>query len=221
MVICVVTLSFATIYQKNGSTSCEVKRSPLYLSTHYFFQYIMAPQSEQQKNPMSKWIALIIIVVILGGLIAFIMWRRSALNEVSEVYPEKTEQSVPASGSIPAPTGTVPTANPDVTSPPTTQKSVYKDGTYTATGHYASPGGADSIDVTLTLKDNVVTDVQVIPKGQSPASKRWEENFAGGIKEAIVGQKIDSIQLDSVSGSSLTPIGFMDALAQIKTQAKI
>lgn len=159
------------------------------------------------------------IVVILGGLIAFIMWRRSASDEVSEVFPEKTEQGVPATGSTPTPNSQLPA--PDVSATPTTQKSVYKDGTYTATGNYASPGGADSIDVTLTLKDDVVTDVLVIPKGLSPSSKRWEENFAGGIKAEIVGQKIDSIQLDSVSGSSLTPIGFMDALAKIKTQAKI
>jgi hypothetical protein len=45
--------------------------------------------------------------------------------------------------------------------------------------------------------------------------------FAGAdYKQYVVGKKIDEVQLTKVSGSSLTPQGFNDALAKIKAEAK-
>ena len=45
-------------------------------------------------------------------------------------------------------------------------------------------------------------------------------NFKAGFSELVVGKPVDQVSLSVVNGSSLTPKGFMDALAKIKAEAK-
>lgn len=97
---------------------------------------------------------------------------------------------------------------------------MYKDGSYTVVGKYNSPAGPEAINVTVTLEDGVVTDVQYAGTAEHVASKKWQKAFGEGFQTLVQGKKLDEIQLVTVSGSSLTPAGFMDALAQVKTQAK-
>lgn len=99
--------------------------------------------------------------------------------------------------------------------------SVYKDGTYSAVGKYNNPGGGEeSINVSVTLGDDVVKDVTVTGNAARGDSKKYQEKFISGYKTLVVGKKISDVALTKVSGSSLTPKGFMDALAKIETQAK-
>lgn len=102
----------------------------------------------------------------------------------------------------------------------TTPAAMYKDGTYTATGAYTSPGGPETIVISLTLRDGVVTDATAQPQAEQPISKRMQQAFSQNFKGMIVGKNINEVTLDKVSGSSLTPKGFNDAVEQIKTQAK-
>jgi len=44
--------------------------------------------------------------------------------------------------------------------------------------------------------------------------------FISGYKPYVIGKNIDTISLDRVSGSSLTPAAFNEALGQIKTEAR-
>ncbi len=96
----------------------------------------------------------------------------------------------------------------------------YKDGTYTVVGDYISPGGAEQIGVTATLKNGILTDVEAEPKAQRPTSVKYQGIFKDNFKPLVVGKNIDEVRLDKVSGSSLTPKGFNDALEKIKAQAK-
>ena len=97
---------------------------------------------------------------------------------------------------------------------------VYKDGTYTAVGSYMSPGGPDQLSVTITLKGDIVTDATVTNMAGDRTSSRYQNMFISGYKQYVIGKNIADINLTVVSGSSLTPIGFNDALNQIKTAAK-
>ncbi len=97
---------------------------------------------------------------------------------------------------------------------------VYKNGTYSATGSYMSPGGEDQVAVTLTLTNDMITAVSVTPTAQDGTSRRYESRFVSGYKQYVLGKNIADVNLTNVSGSSLTPIGFNDALAQIKAKAK-
>jgi hypothetical protein len=57
------------------------------------------------------------------------------------------------------------------TTKPTSAVNHYKDGTYSATGKYSSPAGAEELPVTLTLKKDVVTDSVVKVVATNPKSK--------------------------------------------------
>ncbi len=116
-------------------------------------------------------------------------------------------------------TMTPPSSNPPATVPPT-NKSSYKDGTYSADGSYRSPAGTETVGVTITLKGDVITKVTVVPKATDPKSVRFQGMFVSGISEVVVGKKIDALQVSKISGSSLTSGGFNEAVIKIEAQAK-
>ena len=116
---------------------------------------------------------------------------------------------------------TTPETITPTTNEQTTTTRTYKDGTYTATGAYTSPGGPETIVISLTLKGGVVTDATAQPQAEQPISKKMQQAFSQNFRGMIVGKNINEVTLDKVSGSSLTPKGFNDAVEQIKTQAAI
>ncbi len=95
----------------------------------------------------------------------------------------------------------------------------YADGTYEAEGSYTSPGGQESISVSLTLAGGVVTEVTVTPEATSGNAAQYQKAFASGIADEVVGVDIDDLSVDKVSGSSLTSGGFNDAVETIKADA--
>lgn len=94
----------------------------------------------------------------------------------------------------------------------------YTDGTYEASGSYANPGGQSSIDVTMTIADNVVTDLMLEP-GATGTSLSYQKQFIGGAAGEVVGKAVGDIDVSKVSGSSLTSEGFNKALDQIRQDA--
>src|SRR5690242_9817303 len=57
----------------------------------------------------------------------------------------------------------------------------YKNGTYTATGTYGSPAGTEHIQVSVTLKNDIITAATVTDnEPRSPASKFNQDNFISG-----------------------------------------
>ena len=145
---------------------------------------------DQKKNSVSTWVIVLIVVVILGGLLAYTLSQRtSGSNSVA---------------------GT--TTNTNYT---------FKDGTYSASGSYQAPSGTESIQVALTVKGNVVTNVVATPSAISSMSARWQARFVSGISQLVVGKNLNEVSVSQVSGSSLTSNGFNNAVDQIKAQAKI
>lgn len=96
----------------------------------------------------------------------------------------------------------------------------YKNGQYDVTGNYISPGGAETIKVSLTLEDGIIKDITVTPQATRPNSVKFQGLFAANYKPLVIGKNIDEVVLNKVGGSSLTPKGFNDAISQIKEQAK-
>jgi hypothetical protein len=96
----------------------------------------------------------------------------------------------------------------------------YADGTYQEVGNYVSPGGPREINVTVTLEDDIITDAVFEGLATDPTSMRFQGEFGGGFKTMVVGRDIDDVHLTKVAGSSLTPIGFTDALEKVKQAAK-
>ncbi|WP_442576282.1 FMN-binding protein [Microbacterium sp. F51-2R] len=97
--------------------------------------------------------------------------------------------------------------------------STYVDGTYTAEGSYATPESVEQISVTVTLNNDVVTDVEVSGNPTKRESQEYQAKFIGGIADVVVGQDIDALSVSRVAGSSLTSGGFTQAIEQIKAEA--
>ncbi len=95
----------------------------------------------------------------------------------------------------------------------------YADGTYTAEGSYATPESVETVTVTLTLAEDVVTEVEVTGNPQARESEQYQSQFIGGIKNEVVGKSLDEVSVSRVSGSSLTSGGFMQAVELIKAEA--
>ncbi|AQY02199.1 uncharacterized protein with FMN-binding domain [Microbacterium foliorum] len=95
----------------------------------------------------------------------------------------------------------------------------YTDGTYTADGSYQTPETVETISVTLTVADGLVTDVEVTGDPQARESEQYQGEFIGGIADEVVGKSLDDIEVSRVAGSSLTSGGFNEAVESIKEQA--
>jgi hypothetical protein len=102
----------------------------------------------------------------------------------------------------------------------TDSSATYKDGTYAENGSYNSPGGHETINVSLTLKANVVTAVTVKTVTADATAASYEKLFIGGISKEVVGKKLNTLSVSRVGGSSLTSQGFNSALTAIKADAK-
>ncbi|MSR67312.1 hypothetical protein EXS65_00585 [Candidatus Peribacteria bacterium] len=98
-------------------------------------------------------------------------------------------------------------------------KQKYEDGTFAAAGVYKSPAGMEEIEVSLILKNGVVSAASYEGKTTNAKSVKFQGLFEQGFTEAVVGASIDNLNLTVVNGSSLTPAGFMDALVKIKIEA--
>jgi len=97
--------------------------------------------------------------------------------------------------------------------------SSYADGTYTAEGSYQTPESVETISVTLTLADGVVTDVEVTGDPQARETEQYQGAFIDGISEEVEGKALDDLNVSRVAGSSLTSGGFNAAVDDIKEQA--
>lgn len=114
---------------------------------------------------------------------------------------------------------------PSPTTPPpvdmTKRSTKYKDGSYTAVGSYDSPGGMNEIGISLTLSGDIVTSVSATAMANDGVSEKYQNKFLSGYQALVVGRNIDTLQIGKVSGSSLTGIGFNDAISKIKMAAKV
>lgn len=98
--------------------------------------------------------------------------------------------------------------------------SEYRGGSYTATGNYVSPGGPEEVEIAVTLRNDVIENVDFIRGAETPTSIFFQDKFKLGYKDLVLGKNINEVKLDKVSGSSLTGKGFNEALEKIKSQAK-
>lgn len=166
----------------------------------------MDPISLEKKQGTGKGViaSVIAIVLILGGVL--FAFKQGSFKDQDDIV------------SVPKDTDTNATTI-DTIAVATEPK--YKDGSYTAVGSYTSPAGGETVTLQVTLKDGIVIDSKVTPHATNAISVKMQTAFVSGFKQFVVGKKIAGIELSKVSGSSLTPKGFNDALAKIKVQAQV
>ena len=65
-----------------------------------------------------------------------------------------------------------------------------------------------------------MSDVSITQHPSNPNTRKFQGEFAGGIKAQIVGKKLDELNVSKVAGSSLTSGGFNQAVEKIKSEAQ-
>ena len=113
-----------------------------------------------------------------------------------------------------------PAPSPAPTPVPAPVATSFRDGAYTVTGNYVSPAGEESIGVTVTLKNDIIVAAMVKSEAVAARSRTMQGIFIENFKPLVIGKKISDVHLTKVSGSSLTPGGFNDALMKIEAEAK-
>lgn len=157
----------------------------------------MEPESQKSSNKAIIGIIVIVLLVIAatGGVIA-LSNNGSKDNTATAPSPSLSVASTSSSSSS------------------------FKDGNYSATGTYESPGGEESIDVSVTLAGGTITNVSATPHANVDEAAQYQSQFLSGYKSQVVGKKITDVNLSRVAGSSLTSIGFNSAIDQIKQKAQ-
>jgi uncharacterized protein with FMN-binding domain len=151
-------------------------------------------------------LATIIVIVLIGIVASVAIAVQGNLNDQN---PEQTTQNQTSNPSSQSSSG----VNDN------TDTSDYRDGTYSATGSYVSPGGRESIELTVTIENGIITSTQLQQNATDREAREYQAAFASGYSELVVGKNVDEVSLSRVAGSSLTSNGFNNALDQIKDDA--
>lgn len=159
----------------------------------------MDPQ--RKKNPAVVAIVVIVLLAIAGGAI-YVASRPGDTTTTETTTTESTGNQ---------------TTTPD--SNDAQAAGAYKNGTYEATGTYSTPGGRESVDLSVTITDGVVTATEIDGSASSGDSLQYQTRFINNYESMVVGKSVDEVSLSRVAGSSLTSGGFNNALEQIKTDA--
>jgi cytoskeletal protein RodZ len=173
----------------------------------------MEPQQNSKKREIIAALAVLIVVVAIVAAAAVANKKKADSDTAMVSTKSSTSATAPASSTDTS------SANGS-TSGATSSTSTYKDGDYSATGTYDSPGGTEHITVHVTLKNDVVTATSAKSGTGDPEAQEYQDDFISGYKQQVVGKDIGSISLSRVSGSSLTSQGFNNAVSQIKSEAR-
>ncbi|MCL3776693.1 MULTISPECIES: FMN-binding protein [unclassified Actinomyces] len=98
----------------------------------------------------------------------------------------------------------------------------YADGEYTSTQTYGVLDDLleqDSIDVTVTLADGVVTEVEVVGHPFAERSKDYMQDFVNEVAGEVVGRSVEQAHVTALAGASKTSDAFNEAIDAIAAQA--
>jgi len=178
---------------------------------------LQQPHSQQKKVIATLAVLVVTVVIVLG--VKGLSNRSSAVASNLNSGGDSQAASGADSSSAASNAGAA-TSSSDSSSSATSANTSYKDGSYTATGSYDSPGGTESITVSVTLQSDVITASSAQPGARDDEAKEFQDEFIANYKPLVVGKDITSVRLSNVAGSSLTSQGFNAALSRIKSQAK-
>lgn len=157
----------------------------------------------EQQNKLHPAIAALIVIFLVGASTAAV----ALLNKKDAGTPQQISATSSRDSTASSTEGNA------------TLVGTLKDGEYSADASYATPGGNESIGVTLTLKGGTIEDINLQQHATGGETAEYQSKFASGYRQLVVGKKISTINLSRVAGSSLTSNGFNDALEQIQQDA--
>ncbi|MDP4008455.1 MAG: hypothetical protein Q8P68_04670 [Candidatus Peregrinibacteria bacterium] len=171
----------------------------------------------------------LLIMIVTGALFAYGCFGDELFDsdvEDGTVMSEK-KPVAPTPVSTPEPTprampmNTENSAMMDGSTPMMEMMLAYKNGTYSAEAGYLSPAGNESISVSLTLDNDIVTAVNLVPHASNETSIKFQSAVKNAAPALIIGKKLTDIgAFSKISTSSLTLMAFNQAISSIKASAK-
>jgi len=119
------------------------------------------------------------------------------------------------------PTQIVPTLSLSTQSPPPlpiTPTVVIFSKNILATVDYFPEGRSESITVSLTLSNFIISGMAVNNSMNDGKSRQYQLAFESEIQPLVVGKDIKTLNLSRVAGASFTTDAFMQAIEKIKSQ---
>lgn len=83
---------------------------------------------------------------------------------------------------------------------------------------YQVRGFGESIDVSVNLKNNIVSDLKINHTPKDGESVLYHDSFDGEIRPLVVGKNIKEVNVSRVAGASFTTDAFMQAVDKIRSQ---
>jgi hypothetical protein len=173
---------------------------------------------------MKKTITPLIALLILSGLTlnACEFEPEDDHNDEAEPLHDVDPRLMPQEEEEAAEEAEVEEVTPAEAPPATeeTSSSLYMDGTYSTVSNYNTPAGVEELGVSITVKNDIVTAVNISNMGKDEVSVKLQNLFIDGVGSLVNGIALSEISdLGPVNGSSLTPMGFNKALATLKADA--
>jgi hypothetical protein len=106
---------------------------------------------------------------------------------------------------------------------PATQdtNTTFANGSYTTQTSYFTPRRTEhSMDVTLTIENDVVTEAVILWDGEASPKTPNHSGFDAAYKSEVIRQPLSEISLSRVGGASLTTDAFNEAVDTIEAQAQ-
>ena len=153
-----------------------------------------------KKQIIAGLVVLVVIALIVGG-------TTLANKKSDDMATEPTSAVVANNTSASTETAATSTAS-------------FKDGTYTAKGGYNTPGGRNSIDLSITIKNGAISASSASTNAPDRESELYDQMFLDAYKNYVLGKSVGSVNVSRVAGASLTTQGFNNALEQIANQAQ-
>lgn len=73
---------------------------------------------------------------------------------------------------------------------------------------YVSPAGNETIELSVSVADGVITAVTATPQATNEISKKLQTSFSEKVSAQVVGKKISDLGADAIGGASLTTGAF-------------
>ena len=171
------------------------------------------PNNTKLKVTSAIVVSFAVVMLLIASTVT--KGQQSAQSGIVAATPASSSVSMttPAATAAPPTTPATPAAS-------TATSSGYIDGTYTATSSYYVPRSTESIQVSLTLKNGIITDSSIKNSESNRESAQYQQSFASIYKSYVTGKNISGLNLSYVAGASDTTQGFDDAMSKIQNQAK-
>jgi hypothetical protein len=164
-------------------------------------------------------IIAVIVVALIGAATYFFTVSPADSTptdtETSRPGEVEVEATVDSEVSATAPTNTNPTGSQ-------MNATVYRNGTYTATGGYLTPARTShTVKLTITVENDIIIASSIQYDGKDGYSNPNQERFDNTYKEQVIGASLREIRLSRVGAASLTSQAFNDAIVDITEEARI